>query len=217
MKKHLFMLVAVLALMSSGLMADIMVSTPADGDLWTEDSSYLSSWSSGNGGTISYTTDAQVGTYAVQDYKAASGYYVGPTLFFSGAPLDLSLGGTISFNMYAHVTNDLAWLNNGDCIQMEWRIYTTNGFFRVIANQPKGIWTFAADDLNITNFSPFEGTPDWSQVTGVGFYNLYWYSDATTIIVDGLHFSAVVVPEPLTASMLLVGSVVMAIRRRRSL
>jgi hypothetical protein len=193
MKKGLVVITFVVLLIGS-VRAATSLQVPVDGDLWTESSSYASCWSSGNGGTISYvTTDVNVGSYAVQDYKAANGYYVGPTFFFSGAPLDLSAVGTgISFGIYAHVTNDLAWLNNGNMIQMEWRIYTVGGYFSAIANSPKGLWA-TADSLQLSNFTNTSGTPDWTKVTGVGFYNLYSYADATTIKIDGLHFDNVTI------------------------
>ncbi len=207
------MLVAMLLLVCSvGAKAGMI---PADGDLWTENSSYLLSWSSGNGGTISYVTDgAQTGSYAVQDYKAANGNYVGPTLFFPGAPLDLSAAGNgISFNIYAHVTNDLAWLENGNMVPMQWRIYTVGGFYGVSTKSPKGQWA-TADALQLSNFTTIDGTPDWTKVTGVGFYNLYSYADATTIKIDGLHFDTI--PEPVTASILLVGGAIVAACRRKN-
>jgi len=203
-------LVVAVLLLVSGVHA---LQVPADGDLWTEDSSYLSSWSPARvpSSVISYVTgDVQKGSYAVQ-ITENPGYFSGLLFNIPSGPLDMSDPLT-KMTCYLKISHT----NAETSIPVQIRFYTDANlasYFYSGFSVTKDSWLWM-DAWKVSNFgNPGDGTPDWSHVYALGIFSVYLYGDATTMTIDNLYFQNIV-PEPMTLSLLFAGSVALLRRRK---
>jgi hypothetical protein len=171
----------------------------------------IGSWYSGNGGAVEYVSDdVAVGTYAIKNSNPDTSYFAGVMFRIPGAPLDLSNPSTlISFK------EKLTFASGLEYVHVQYRIYTDtvwNSNFTCNDMLTSGSWSQYTTGLNVHEiFTVIDGTPDWSHVYGLGFFvTQNMPGNATTVTVDGLNLT---VPEPLTISMLILGSVTMLGRR----